>query len=159
MKVQTKAQLNFLRMTPQKVRLVAGLVRGLEVSRALEQLQFSSKQAALPVKKLIESAIANAKHNHNIKEETLKIETIFVNEGSVLKRWMPRAMGRATPLRKKSSHITVILSGEAEEIKKATKKTETKAEAKKEEVKTEEKVAKKTKEVKTTKKVTKKAKK
>jgi len=121
MKVQTKAQLKHLRMTPQKVRLVAGLVRGLDVNKALEQLQFSSKQAALPVKKLIESAVANAKHNHNVKEETLKVETIFVDEGSVLKRWMPRAMGRATPLRKKSSHITVVLTGEADETKKEVK--------------------------------------
>jgi len=149
MKVQTKAQLNHLRMTPQKVRLVAGLVRGLDVTKALEQLQFSSKQAALPVKKLIESAVANAKHNHNIKEETLKIETIFVNEGSVLKRWMPRAMGRATPLRKKSSHITVVLSGEADEVKQAPKK-EVKA------VKTEkEAVVEKVEKKKTVKKVTK----
>ena len=132
-------------MTPQKVRLVAGLVRGLDVNKALEQLQFSSKQAALPVKKLIESAVANAKHNHNVKEETLKVETIFVDEGSVLKRWMPRAMGRATPLRKKSSHITVVLSGEADETKKSSKKekevkveeTETKVE------KTEKKITKK----------------
>ena len=132
-------------MTPQKVRLVAGLVRGLDVNKALEQLQFSSKQAALPVKKLIESAVANAKHNHHVKEETLKVETIFVDEGSVLKRWMPRAMGRATPLRKKSSHITVVLSGEADETKKSSKKekevkveeTETKVE------KTEKKITKK----------------
>ena len=145
MKVQTKAQLRFLRITPQKVRLVAGLVRGMEVRKALDQLQFSSKQAAIPVKKLIESAVANAIHNDHVKEDTLKIETIFVNEGSVLRRWMPRAMGRATPLRKKSSHITVVLSGEADETKKSSKKekevkveeTETKVE------KTEKKITKK----------------
>lgn len=124
MKVQTKAQLRFLRMSPQKVRLVAGLIRGLSVDKALDQLKFSGKQAALPVKKLLESAVANAKHNDNAKEETLKVETIFVNEGSTLRRWMPRAMGRATPLRKRSSHITIILSGEAEESKKEVKKEE-----------------------------------
>jgi len=134
MKVQTKAQLRFLRISPQKVRLVVGLIRGLSIDKALDQLKFSGKQAALPVKKLLESAIANAKHNDNAKEETLKIETVFVNEGSTLRRWMPRAMGRATPLRKRSSHITIILSGEAEETKKETKKeeTETKEEVKKE---------------------------
>jgi len=168
MKVQTKAQLKFLRMTPQKVRLVASLVRGLEVKKALNQLQFNSKQAALPVKKLIESAVANAIHNDHVKEDTLKIETIFVNEGSVLRRWMPRAMGRATPLRKKSSHITVILTGETEEkkiVKKETKikeKTDTtdvvKDEVKKEK-KTVAKTEKKEKTEKTVKKVTKKIKK
>ncbi|OIO20425.1 MAG: 50S ribosomal protein L22 [Candidatus Magasanikbacteria bacterium CG1_02_32_51] len=137
MKVQTKAQLRFLRMSPQKVRLVAGLVRGMKVKNALDQLQFNSKQAALPVKKLIESAVANAIHNDQVKVDTLKIETIFVNEGSVLHRWMPRAMGRATPLRKRSSHVTVILTGEVDETKKKTEKKEVK-EAKIEETKKEE---------------------
>lgn len=159
MKVQTKAQLKFLRMTPQKVRLVAGLVRGMEVNKALDQLKFSSKQAALPVKKLIESAVANAIHNNNVKKDTLKIETIFVNEGSVLRRWMPRAMGRATPLRKKSSHITVILTGEADEVKKKEAKKEVEV-AKTEEIKKVKKVAEKTeKKAKVKKVVTKKAKK
>ncbi|PIY93154.1 MAG: 50S ribosomal protein L22 [Candidatus Magasanikbacteria bacterium CG_4_10_14_0_8_um_filter_32_14] len=142
MKVQTKAQLRFLRMSPQKVRLVAGLVRGMKVKNALDQLQFNSKQAALPVKKLIESAVANAIHNDQVKVDTLKIETIFVNEGSVLHRWMPRAMGRATPLRKRSSHVTVILTGEVDETKKKTEKKEVK-EAKIEEIKKE--ITKKTK--------------
>jgi len=118
MKVETKAQLNFLRMSPQKVRLIAGLIRGLSISDALVQLSFSKKRAARPIKKLLESAVANAKHNHSAKEDTLKVETIFVNEGSTLRRWMPRAMGRATPLRKRSSHVTLILSGEADETKK-----------------------------------------
>ncbi|MBI2436718.1 MAG: 50S ribosomal protein L22 [Candidatus Magasanikbacteria bacterium] len=115
MHVQAKAQLNSLRMSPQKVRLLSDLVRGLSVSDALRQLSFSQKHAARPLKKLVESARANAVHNHSLKKETLKIETIFVNEGSVLKRWMPRAMGRATPIRKRTSHITLILSGDVDE--------------------------------------------
>jgi len=149
MKIETKAQLNFLRMSPQKVRLIAGLIRGLNVSDALTQLTFSGKRAAHPVKKLLESAIANARHNHNAKEETLKIETIFVNEGPTLRRWMPRAMGRATPLRKRSSHITIVLSGEADESKEVKK--EVKKENKKADKKEEKKETKVAKEIKTTK--------
>lgn len=124
MKVQAKAQLNSLKMTPQKVRLLADLIRGLSVAQALQQLSFSRKHAARPLKKLLESAIANADHNHSLKKEILKVETIFVNEGSTLKRWMPRAMGRATPLRKRTSHITLVLSGEIDEVAKKESKKE-----------------------------------
>ncbi|MBT3539410.1 50S ribosomal protein L22 [Candidatus Parcubacteria bacterium] len=145
MKAQATAHLKFLRMSPQKVRLIAGLVRGLKVEDALVQLTFSKKRAASPVKKLIESAIANAQHNHDLKKDTLVIETIFVNEGSTLRRWMPRAMGRATPLRKRSSHITLVLEGEVDE--KAKKSKETKKEDKKENKK-DVKVEKEEKEVK-----------
>lgn len=119
MNLQATAQLKSLRMSPQKVRLLADLIRGLRVDEALRRLSFSPKHAARPLKKLVESAIANAVHNHSLKQETLTIKTIFVNEGAPLKRWMPRAMGRATPLRKRSSHITLILSGEMDE--KSTK--------------------------------------
>ncbi|PLX28717.1 50S ribosomal protein L22 [Candidatus Parcubacteria bacterium] len=147
MKAQATAHLKFLRMSPQKVRLVAGLVRGLKVEDALVQLTFSKKRAAAPIKKLIESAIANADHNHDLKKDTLVIETIFVNEGSTLRRWMPRAMGRATPLRKRSSHITLVLAGEVDEAAqkaKNTKKEKKEKEVEKvEEVKTEEPKAKK----------------
>jgi large subunit ribosomal protein L22 len=131
MNVQAKAQLNSLRMSPQKVRLLADLVRGLRVDEALRQLSFSQKHAARPLKKLIDSAIANAVHNHALQKETLKVETIFVNGGSVLKRWMPRAMGRATPIRKRTSHITLILSGEVDEkLAKDLKPKTTKSEEK-----------------------------
>ncbi len=126
MNVQAKAQLKYLRMSPQKVRLVVGLIRGLSVVEAKKQLVFSRKRAARPILKLLESAVANSAHNHDMKEDTLKIETIFVNEGSTLRRWMPRAMGRATPLRKRSSHITLILTGEAEEKKVEKEKKEDK---------------------------------
>lgn len=113
MKIEAKAQLNSLRMSPQKVRLIADLIRGMHVRDAQVQLQFSRKAAAKPLYTLLNSAIANALHNHNLDVSTLVISTIFVNEGTVLKRWMPRAMGRATPLRKRSSHITLVLSGDA----------------------------------------------
>lgn len=126
MKMQTTATLRDLRMTPRKMRLLVDMVRGMTVQEALAQLSFSKKHAATPVKKLLESAVANAQHNHNLKEETLVIKTAFVNEGATLYRWMPRAMGRATPIRKRTSHITVVLEGEVGEAKKATKKVEAK---------------------------------
>lgn len=115
MKVESKAQLNSLRMSSQKVRLVADVIRGLPVDEARVQLQFSRKAAAKPLYTLLNSAIANAVHNHKLDPKTLVVSTIYVNDGAVLKRWMPRAMGRATPLRKRSSHITVVLSGESHE--------------------------------------------
>lgn len=113
MKVESKAQLNSLRMSPQKVRLVANLIRGISVRDAQVQLQFSRKAAAKPLFTLLNSAVANAVHNHQMDPQSLVVSTIFVNDGAVLKRWMPRAQGRATPLRKRSSHITIVLTGEA----------------------------------------------
>ncbi len=112
MNVESKAQLNSLRMSPQKVRLVVDLIRGMHVRDAEAQLLFSRKAAAKPLHTLLKSAIANAVHNHRMNPDSLVISTIYVNEGVVLKRWMPRAQGRATPLRKRSSHITIVLSGE-----------------------------------------------
>lgn len=148
MKVQTSAQLNKLRIAPRKVRLVVDMVRGMNAQEAILQLIHSPKRAAKPVKKLIESAIANAKHNHHAKEETLMIHTAFVNEGQTLMRWMPRAFGRATKIRKRTSHITLVLEGEGDEATKkkvAAKKKEVKAEVKddanSEDVKVEKKVS------------------
>ncbi len=155
--LDTTAHLRKLRMSPRKVRLIVDLVRGMNAKEAVLQLQFSKKHAARPVKKLIESAIANAKHNHNVLENTLVVKTAFVNEGQTLKRWMPRAMGRATPLRKRMSHVTIVLSGEVDE--KAAKQENNepkKQESKTEKVETkdsEKKETKKTTAKKTTKKV------
>ncbi len=123
MKLEAKAQLKRLRIAPRKMRLLVDLIRGQKIDKAISQLQFSRKKAAKPLLKLLNSAIANAVNNHNLKKETLYIKTIFVNEGATLKRWMPRAMGRATPIRKRTSHTTIILEGEKkEEIKKKTVK-------------------------------------
>lgn len=108
-------------MSSQKVRLVADVIRGMHVLEAKVQLQFSRKAAAKPLATLLNSAIANAVHNHQLDPKTLVVSTIFVNDGTVLKRWMPRAMGRATPLRKRSSHITMVLSGEKMVSSKETK--------------------------------------
>lgn len=112
MKGLVKAKLNQLRMSPRKVRLVTDLICGKKVNVALAQLENMTKEAALPVLKLLRSAIANAKHNFEMKEEDLKVKNVTVNGGAILYRWMPRAMGRATPVRKRSSHIEITLEGE-----------------------------------------------
>ena len=111
--MQTTARLRSLRMTPRKVRLLIDLIRGMKVQDAINQLAFSTKQAAKPVLKLLQSAIANAKHNHDMNGETLVIKTAFVDGGRTLHRSMPRAMGRATPIRKRTAHITLVLEGES----------------------------------------------
>lgn len=103
------AKLNYLRIAPRKVRLVADLIRGKKVSQALTLLQFTTKKPALPLLKLLKSAIANARHNFGLEEKNLYISKILVNEGPKLKRWMARARGRATEIQKKTSHITLVL--------------------------------------------------
>ena len=124
MNVESKAQLNSLRMSPQKVRLVADVIRGMHVRDAEAQLLFSRKAAAKPLHTLLKSAVANAVHNHKMDPNSLVVSTIYVNEGVVLKRWMPRAQGRATPLRKRSSHITIVLNGEGAQSKTEVVTTE-----------------------------------
>ncbi len=103
------AKAKFIHMSPRKVRLVADLVRGMDVAPAKAQLRFFSKAAARPVLKLIESAEANAAHNFKIAPEVLYIKKITVDGGPVLKRFRPRAFGRAGGIKKRSSHITVWL--------------------------------------------------
>ena len=128
------AKLRFLKITPRKVRLVADLVRGKKVEDARAMLKVLNKRSAKPILKLIDSAVANAKHNFNLKEEGLKIEAITVDDGPTLKRWMPKAMGRATTIRKRSSHIIITLFGEIDQKnKKESKNKEKKEEVKKEE--------------------------
>lgn len=105
------AKLNYFRTSPRKVRLVADLVRGKNLTQALSQLQFTEKKSAGAISKLIKSAISNAKHNFKINDrEKLYIKKITVDEGPTLKRFMPRARGSASPIRKRTSHITVVLS-------------------------------------------------
>lgn len=105
-----KASATHIRISPRKVRMVVDTVRGKSVSQALSILRFTRKKAALPVQKLLRSAVANAVENCGINDvETLVIDRIMVDEGPTLKRYMPRARGRATPIRKRTSHIRVIL--------------------------------------------------
>ena len=108
--MEVKAFAKYIRMSPRKVRLVAGLVRGLKVLPALDQLKFNQKHASDPMLKLLNSAIANADHNFNIKKDNLYIKELLVNGGPTLKRWLPRAHGRATPLNKRTSHINLTLA-------------------------------------------------
>jgi large subunit ribosomal protein L22 len=104
------AKHNFARISPQKASLVADLIRGKSVEQALEILTFSNKKAAVLVKKVLESAIANAEHNEGADIDDLNVAKIFVDEGPTMKRIMPRAKGRADRILKRSSHITVVVA-------------------------------------------------
>ncbi len=108
-----KAHARYIRISPRKIRLVMDAVRGKKVEEALNILSFMPKKGASILKKLIESAVANAQENQNLDVDQLRIAQIYADEGPVLKRWRPRALGRATMIRKRTSHLTVIL----EEIK------------------------------------------
>jgi large subunit ribosomal protein L22 len=103
------AKARYLRIAPRKVRLVVGFVRGMDVAPALAQLKFMSKAAALPVAKLIRSAVANAEHNFKLDVERLYIKKITADNGPVLKRWRARAFGRAASIRKRLTHVSVTL--------------------------------------------------
>lgn len=118
------ALLNKYQQSPRKVRLVADLVRGKKVRQVLPILDVLSKRAAVPVKKLILSAVANAVHNHGADKERLVVEEIRVDESPTLKRWRPRARGRAFPIRKRSSRIFVRLEEYSIVEKEVKEKTE-----------------------------------
>jgi len=120
--MEVKAHTRHLRMSPRKVRLVVDAVRGMAVEPALAQLTFMSRAAARPVKKLLESAIANAEHNFKLDREGLYIKAALVNQGPTLKRWRPRAMGAAAPILKRTSHVTLVLDSKTGAKKKETVK-------------------------------------
>ncbi len=130
------AKLNYLRIAPRKVRLVADLIRGKTVEEAETLLSFLPQKSALPLVKLLKSAIASAKNNLQLEPANLYIAKIMVNEGPKLKRWRPRARGQAYEIQKKTSHIVLVLESKVKPKKKAKK-------VKTEEVKKEEKVAEK----------------
>ncbi|MFA5248048.1 MAG: 50S ribosomal protein L22 [Patescibacteria group bacterium] len=125
--MEIKAKLNNLILSPKKVRLVVNLVRGLKTKKALEQLAFANKKAALPVSKLIKSAIANAEHNYELDKNNLFIKEIRVDEAGMLHRWTPKAHGSATPIRKRLSHIILTLSEIKDSGVKVAKKREVEA--------------------------------
>ena len=108
--MEVSAKLTFIRIAPQKARLVANQVRGQKVDRALEILKFSQKKGAVLVKKVLESAIANAEHNEGADIDELKVSKIFVDEGPTHKSFRARAKGRAAKILKRTSHITVEVS-------------------------------------------------
>jgi large subunit ribosomal protein L22 len=109
MTVEAKAILRTARISPQKARLVADQVRGMPVARAADLLQFSDKKAAQMIRKVLWSAISNAENNLGADIDELKVSTIMVDEGPVLKRFMARAKGRGTRILKRTSHITVVV--------------------------------------------------
>jgi len=111
--METAARLKFSRISPQKCRLVADQVRGLPVDKALEILAFSPKKGAAIIKKVLESAIANAEHNEGADIDELKVTQIFVDQGPTMKRIQARAKGRANRIIKRTSHITLMV-GDAE---------------------------------------------
>ncbi len=115
-----------VRMSPRKVGVVASLVRGRTVAEALVILQHTPRRAALPVIKVIESARANAAHNHSFKPDTLTITSISVSPGPSIKRYRPAAHGRALPFQRRSSHIHITVDGEKRVAKKTAEKTTTK---------------------------------
>jgi large subunit ribosomal protein L22 len=106
---EVKAFARYIHVSPRKLRLVADLIRRTPVDVALEQLRFSSKNAALPLSKAINSAVANAVHNFDWKKENLFVKAITIDQGPVFKRYAPRAQGRAFVERKRTSHINVVL--------------------------------------------------
>ncbi len=108
--MQATAILKYIRVTPQKGRLVADQIRGLPVERALEILQFSPRKAALPVRKALESAIANAEHNEGADVDELRVQAVAIDEGPTMKRFHARAKGRGARILKRTSHITVTVS-------------------------------------------------
>ncbi|SES20161.1 LSU ribosomal protein L22P [Gracilibacillus ureilyticus] len=112
--MQAKAVAKSVRIAPRKVRLVVDLVRGKNVGEAIAILKHTQRSASPVVEKLINSAVANAEHNYEMNPDNLVISEAFVNEGVTLKRFRPRAQGRATQINKRTSHITVVLSEKKE---------------------------------------------
>jgi large subunit ribosomal protein L22 len=104
-----KAMAKYIRVSPRKVRLIMDQVRGKKVEEALNMLSFAPQKGAFVLKKLINSAVANAEQNLNMDVDKLYIKLIFADEGPTLKRFRARAMGRASRIRKRTSHLTVIL--------------------------------------------------
>src|SRR5258708_502757 len=109
---QTTAKLNYLRMAPRKVRLVASLLRGLSANEAEAQLMVQRKRSAKPLLKLLRSSISNAK-GMKLDVNHMYVEKIFVDGGPMLKRFLPRARGSASPIQKKMSHVTLVLGEKA----------------------------------------------
>ena len=115
--MEAKAVAKYIRISPRKARLVADMIRGKSVTQAVSTVRFCNKKAAGLIEKVLLSAVANAKQVTGSEEEVLTVKSIFVDEGPTLKRFLPRAMGRATRIRKRTSHITVVVDdGDAGEI-------------------------------------------
>jgi large subunit ribosomal protein L22 len=109
--MEARAQARYVRVTPMKARRVVDLIRGLPAAEARAILRFAPQAASEPVGKVLDSAIANASHNNGVRDtDTLFVSAAYVDEGPTLKRFRPRAQGRAYRIRKRTSHITVVLA-------------------------------------------------
>jgi len=107
--MEVKAHLKHLRISSRKVRLVVDLIRQMEIKEAQIQLRFINKKSSELLLKLLNSAVANAKNNFNLDENNLYISKIVVNDGKIMKRWRPRAMGRSARINKRTSNVTIVL--------------------------------------------------
>lgn len=114
--MKVKAHARYIRQSPYKVRRVLDLVRGLPVEEAQHVLRLTPRAAAQPISKVLASAVANAEHNHALDAEDLYVSEAFADEGPTLKRWRPRARGRASAIHKRTSHITIVVSEKNEEV-------------------------------------------
>lgn len=112
--MEAKAVAKYVRISPRKVRQVVNLIRGKDISDAFAILQFTAKGSTEDVTKVLKSAVANAEHNYDMRVEDLIVSKIYVDEGPTMKRLKPRARGRADRIRKRTSHITVVV-GEKKE--------------------------------------------
>ncbi|MEA2109237.1 MAG: 50S ribosomal protein L22 [Pseudomonadota bacterium] len=110
--MQVRARLRHYRVAPRKARLLTDMISGMDIARAVDTLRFARKKSAPVIMKLLQSAVANADQQGNIDVDALYVRQAFVDEGPTLRRFRPRAMGRATRIRKRTSHITVVLDDE-----------------------------------------------
>ena len=117
-----RASARYVRVTPMKARRVVDLIRGLPAAEAQAVLRFSPQSASEPVGKVLDSAIANAEHNHDLDPRTLFVSEAYVDEGPTLKRFRPRAQGRAYRIRKRTSHITVVVTPQLAAVTSTRKK-------------------------------------
>ncbi|GAB6992490.1 50S ribosomal protein L22 [Paenibacillus pini] len=108
--MEAKAHAKSIRIAPRKVKLVVDLIRGKQVGEAIAILRHTPKSASLVVEKLLNSAIANAEHNYSLDINKLVVSEVFVNQGPTMKRFRPRAMGRASRINKRTSHISLVVS-------------------------------------------------
>lgn len=107
--MSAEAKIRYVRMTPRKMRMVADQVRGMQVGKAVDYLTFCRRRAARPLLKLVKSALANADQKGDMDLDNLVVTKLHVDQGPTFKRWMPRARGMATPILKRTSHVTVVL--------------------------------------------------
>jgi len=114
--MKVRAQAKYVRQSPYKVRRVLDLVRGLPVHEAEDLLRLTQRGATEPITKVLKSAVANAEHNHALDADDLVVAEAYADEGPTLKRYRPRARGRATRIRKRTSHITIVVSDMNEEV-------------------------------------------